>query len=257
MLRTDALAEIHANSHPVLLAVDLEWATSNAGRHIRPGYRGSCLTRDSGPSHCKRGPTEWHGERPISRASSGVQLSLLQLCVEKQGRRDLWPPSCSANTQSCAPMQPLADPAVVVTDARLPAPPCWTSTDSPAMPWARGTVSRAGLAAAIAAAVDIGSVCLFDLAIAPDGMLRPLGQLLEHPGLPKIVRSRCAQVYCLCVVGTDEVGVCEICWGWEQITRDLARRPSMFTCRFMIAERTARSCIAVLGFICRAFLIRR
>ncbi|KAL8270460.1 hypothetical protein Esti_005607 [Eimeria stiedai] len=174
---SQAVEEVHSTRDPLLLALDLEWASFLRAAH-RPGGCGNNI-RDADASRSKRDATEICGSDFAGDVSDSFQLSLLQLCVEKQGHRDAWPPSCSVTKGSCSFRDPAADFAFA-GDADTP-----LATE----PQRTKGITPIDLATAIEAAFDIGSVCLFDSSKASEDIMRHLRRLLEHPTLPKIVHD--------------------------------------------------------------------
>ncbi|KAL8432744.1 hypothetical protein ACSSS7_004368 [Eimeria intestinalis] len=176
-VRSEALEELHPKRHPLLLALDLEWASSPRAAHKPGGCEHN--SRDADAFASKRDATKTHGKDCAGGVPHSFQLSLLQLCVEKQSHQDGWPPSCSFTKGFCS----LREPA---TDSAFAGDPGKTRTM-----WLQRTngITQADLATAIKAALEIGSICLFDLSEASEDIMKHLRRLLEHPSLPKIVHD--------------------------------------------------------------------
>ncbi|KAL8445880.1 hypothetical protein Emag_004959 [Eimeria magna] len=175
--RSEVVEEVHSKRHPLLLALDLEWASFLRPTRRLGGWENN--SKNASASFSKRDATKICGNEFTGDVADSLQPSLLQLCVEKQCYQDTWPPPCSATKGSRLLREP-------VTDLPCAAHPYTTQATGPQ----RGKgITPIDLAKAIEAALDIGSVCLFDLSNASEDIMRHLRRLFEHPTLPKIVHD--------------------------------------------------------------------
>ncbi|XP_026191339.1 uncharacterized protein LOC34620964 [Cyclospora cayetanensis] len=163
------LAACHAQESPLLLSVDLEWAFP------------AVSSERCNDGHSVKAPR--------------AQVSLLQVCVEKLGPREGWPPSfCHVQPldppekrcEGAATLQKgatLSAPLAPLSSTRACGPPAPLGADSTCV------IHEAAVSAAVAAAVKIGFVGLFDLKPAPDRTVQHLGALLQNPNIPKVMHD--------------------------------------------------------------------
>ncbi|KAL8450691.1 hypothetical protein Emed_002329 [Eimeria media] len=171
--RSQVVEEVHSKRHPLLLALDLEWATIPRATHRLGACENNSTSANTSSS--KRDATGVYGN-----VSDSFQPSLLQLCIEKQCPQDTWPPPSGVTEGSRLLEEPVTDTACVGHPDLLP--------QATRLQPAKG-ITPVDLAKAIEAALDIGSVCLFDLSNTSEDIMKHLRRLFEHPTLPKIVHD--------------------------------------------------------------------
>ncbi|KAL8424277.1 hypothetical protein Efla_002895 [Eimeria flavescens] len=186
---TEAIEHAHAKQHPLLLAFDLEWASFLENSIRRGGISNESTEEKEGASGNGNAATSIREQSSARSHPDGLQLSLMQLCVEKQGRRDAWPPPGSLPVASPTLKTPFSNPAYPV--AATGPSPRRTPTEKfevfrTGLP--KGT-SASDISVAVTAALEIGSVCLFDLSTASKSSMGHLRRLLENPTMPKVVHD--------------------------------------------------------------------
>lgn len=190
-LRVEVIQDIHSRNHPLLLAVDLEWAQPSVGQFNHPSNLASCSSMDSKIAFVEKRAAQTHNSSFVRESPNEMRLSLLQMCVEKQREGDAWPPS-SENALKSSCMDSVTSRRNVATESFSCTSRGWTQMETSKVLGSQcaKVVSSAELADAVYSAILAGSVCVFDLAHAPISTMENLGRLLENPTLPKVVRSR-------------------------------------------------------------------
>ncbi|OEH73659.1 hypothetical protein cyc_04429 [Cyclospora cayetanensis] len=143
------LAACHAQESPLLLSVDLEWAFP------------AVSSERCNDGHSVKAPR--------------AQVSLLQP-LDPPEKRCEGAATLQKGATLSAPLAPLSS-------TRACGPPAPLGADSTCV------IHEAAVSAAVAAAVKIGFVGLFDLKPAPDRTVQHLGALLQNPNIPKVMHD--------------------------------------------------------------------